>query len=202
MGSLCYSSGGVRNMAEQQDILRDDAVKSRVKWFNVPKGFGFVEPEDGNYDAFLHVTTLKRAGVDRLGEGAWLLCRIERGAKGAQVREVVRILETGERPEPLEPPSVPETPGDDCFYLTGTVKWYSPEKGFGFVLADDGLKDVFIHKTCLARCGLPMIEPGVSVQMNVRTTPKGREVVDIQFLHEQDYFSENDDGADDAAGNS
>jgi CspA family cold shock protein len=189
-------------MAALQNILPDDAVKARVKWFNVPKGFGFVEPENANYDAFLHITTLKRAGVEKLGEGVWLLCRIERGSKGAQVREVVRILETGERPEPLGPPSVPETPGDDCFHLTGTVKWYNPGKGFGFVLADDGLKDVFIHKNCLARCGQATIEPGVPVQMNVRATPKGREVVDFQFLDEQDSFSENDDGLDNAAGNS
>jgi cold shock protein len=202
MGRLCYSSCGVRNMAEQQDILRDDAVKARVKWFNVPKGFGFVEPEDGNYDAFLHVTTLKRAGVDRLGEGACLLCRIERGSDGARVTEVVRVLDSGESAEPLESPSVPETSRDDYFYLTGTVKWYDPRKGFGFVLADDGLKDVFLHKNCLARCGLSRIEPGVSVQMNVRPSPKGREVVDIQFLYEQNVFSENDDGVDDEAGNS
>jgi CspA family cold shock protein len=189
-------------MAALQNILRDDAVKARLKWFNVPKGFGFVEPEDGNYDAFLHVTTLKRAGVEKLGEGASLLCRIERGSDGARVTEIIEVLDAGESTEPLEQPPLPETSPDDYFYLTGTVKWYDPRKGFGFVLADDGLKDVFLHNNCLARCGLSMIEPGVSVQMNVRTTPKGREVVDIQFLHEQDYFSENDDGADDAAGNS
>lgn len=189
-------------MAALQDILRDDAVKARVKWFNVPKGFGFVEPENESSDAFLHITTLKRAGVEKLGEGAWLLCRIERGSKGAQVREVVRILETGELPEPLEPPFVPEASQEDCFQLTGTVKWYNPEKGFGFVLADDGLKDVFLHKNCLERCGLTTIEPGVPVQMNVRSRPKGREVVDFQFLDEQWSFSGNDDWTNPEAGNS
>ena len=200
--SECLKSGGVRNMAAQQDILRDDAVKTRLKWFNVPKGFGFVQPENGNYDAFLHVTTLRRAGVKKLGEGACLLCRIERGSDGARVTEVVRLLDCGDSAEPLEQPSAPEASRDDYFYLTGTVKWYDPRKGFGFVLADDGLKDVFLHRNSLQRSWLSTIEPGVSVQMNVRMTPKGREVVDIQFLYEQDVFSENDDGADDTAGNS
>jgi len=189
-------------MAALQNILADDAVRARVKWFNVPKGFGFVEPENGNYDAFLHVTTLKRAGVEIPGEGAWLLCRIERGSKGAQVREVISILEAGELPEPLERPSVPETPGDDCFHLTGTVKWYNPGKGFGFVLAEDGLKEVFLHRNSLQRSGLATIEPGTLIQMNVRNARKGREVVDFVIVDEQGYFSGNDEWIDPEAGNS
>jgi CspA family cold shock protein len=178
-------------MAALQNILRDDAVKARVKWFNVPKGFGFVVPEDGDYDAFLHVTTLKRAGVDRLGEGACLLCVIEPTSKGAYVTEILSILDEGESQQGVEQPSLAEDPGDDCFHLTGTVKWYKPDKGFGFVLADDGLRDVFLHRNCLARSGLSTIEAGVAVQMNVRATAKGREAVDIQFLDEQDSFSGN-----------
>lgn len=189
-------------MAALQNILRDDAVKARVKWFNVPKGFGFVVPEDGNYDAFLHVTTLKRAGVDRLGEGACLLCVIERTAKGAHVKEIMAILDAGAWPEPIDPPASRETVDDDSFPLTGTVKWYTPEKGFGFVIADDGLKDVFLHRQCLQRYGLSTIEPGTPLHMTVRNVPKGREVIDFLFLDEQDCFSENDDGADDTAGNS
>ena len=188
-------------MAALQNILPGDAVKARLKWFNVPKGFGFVEPEDENYDAFLHVTTLKRAGVARLGEGACLLCVIALGQKGAEVVEVVKILDEGERQELLERPSVPETSPDDCFHLTGTVKWYNPRKGFGFVLADDGLKDIFVHRDCLARFGLSAIEPGVPVQMNVRLTPKGREAIDIQFLDEKWSFSGNDEWTDPEAGN-
>ena len=67
----------------------DVPVKTRLKWFNNPKGFGFVCPEDEELDAFLHITTLQRAGVSALGDGASLLCIIERGPKGAQVREVI-----------------------------------------------------------------------------------------------------------------
>ena len=189
-------------MAALQNILRDDAVKARVKWFNVPKGFGFVVPEDENYDAFLHVTTLKRAGVDRLGEGACLLCVIERTSKGAYVTEVLSILDPGESQQRVEQPSLAEALDDDCFHLTGTVKWYKPDKGFGFVLADDGQRDVFLHRNCLARCGLSTIEAGVAVEMNVRATAKGREAVEIQFLDDKWSYSGNDDWTDSEAGNS
>ena len=40
-----------------------------VKWFNPTKGFGFIEPEDGSKDAFVHISAVERAGLSALGEG-------------------------------------------------------------------------------------------------------------------------------------
>jgi len=40
-----------------------------VKWFNTTKGFGFIRPEDGGKDAFVHITAVQRAGLDTLQEG-------------------------------------------------------------------------------------------------------------------------------------
>ena len=40
-----------------------------VKWFNGRKGFGFIEPEDGGNDVFVHITAVKDAGIDRLQDG-------------------------------------------------------------------------------------------------------------------------------------
>jgi CspA family cold shock protein len=40
-----------------------------VKWFNAAKGFGFIQPDDGGKDAFVHVSALERAGINRLVEG-------------------------------------------------------------------------------------------------------------------------------------
>ena len=176
-------------MTASQTPLRNDAVKARLKWFNKPKGFGFVVPENEPVDAFLHVTTLKRAGVDALGEGAFLLCRIDHSSSGAYVREVLEILNAGEHPELLESLADETT-------LTGSVKWYAPEKGFGFVTADDGLKDVFLHKECLQRYGLTTIEPLTPLMMTVRHTHKGREVVDFEFLDEEVFVSGSGEGMD------
>jgi len=40
-----------------------------VKWFNATKGFGFIQPDDGGKDAFVHISAVERAGLDRLMEG-------------------------------------------------------------------------------------------------------------------------------------
>jgi CspA family cold shock protein len=40
-----------------------------VKWFNATKGYGFIAPEDGGADVFVHITALKNAGIDDLKEG-------------------------------------------------------------------------------------------------------------------------------------
>ena len=44
-------------------------IKGTVKFFNITKGFGFIQPEDGSKDAFVHATALERAGIHSLTEG-------------------------------------------------------------------------------------------------------------------------------------
>ncbi len=65
--------------------------------------------------------------------------------------------------------------------LGGTVKWYKPEKGFGFIVPDDGDRDVFVHKSCLDRAGLGGLTTGQRVRIGVRTVPKGREVAELEI---------------------
>jgi CspA family cold shock protein len=40
-----------------------------VKWFNATKGFGFIQPDDGGQDAFVHISAVERAGMTNLNEG-------------------------------------------------------------------------------------------------------------------------------------
>jgi CspA family cold shock protein len=40
-----------------------------VKWFNLQKGFGFIQPDDGGKDAFVHISAVERAGISNLREG-------------------------------------------------------------------------------------------------------------------------------------
>ncbi len=156
-------------------------VKSRLKWFNSTKGFGFVVPEEDPCDAFIHITTLQDAGIHELGEEALIMCSIVKGPKGALVTSVTELVEQGQNPEPISY-RLPGEEGEDLHVMEGTVKWYKPDKGFGFIIPEDGQKDVFVHKTCLDKHSLPILIPGQKVKMTVRTVAKGREVADFDLL--------------------
>jgi cold shock protein len=53
-----------------------------VKWFNSQKGYGFIAPEDGSKDVFVHISAVERAGMDNLREGQRLSFELERGQQG------------------------------------------------------------------------------------------------------------------------
>ena len=53
-----------------------------VKWFNATKGYGFIQPEDGSKDVFVHVTAVERSGLGRLNEGDRVSFELERGQQG------------------------------------------------------------------------------------------------------------------------
>ena len=53
-----------------------------VKFFNTTKGFGFIQPDDGQKDAFVHVTALERAGISGLAEGQKVSYDLESGRDG------------------------------------------------------------------------------------------------------------------------
>jgi len=52
-----------------------------VKWFNATKGFGFIQPDDGGKDVFVHVTAVERSELGRLNEGQKVGYEIERDRK-------------------------------------------------------------------------------------------------------------------------
>jgi CspA family cold shock protein len=56
-----------------------------VKWFNPTKGFGFVTPDDGGEELFLHRSVLEQAGLSDLAEGTRVRIQVGQGKKGPQV---------------------------------------------------------------------------------------------------------------------
>jgi len=62
--------------------------KGTVKWFNESKGFGFIEPEGGGGDVFVHYSAIKAEGFRTLSEGQSVTFEIEDGPKGAHAIEV------------------------------------------------------------------------------------------------------------------
>jgi CspA family cold shock protein len=53
-----------------------------VKWFNPTKGYGFIQPDDGSKDVFVHISAVERSGIGNLREGQRLSFELERGREG------------------------------------------------------------------------------------------------------------------------
>jgi CspA family cold shock protein len=64
-----------------------------VKWFNSAKGFGFIEPEDGSKDAFVHISAVERAGLSSLGEGQKVSYELQTGQNGKSSAENLSVID-------------------------------------------------------------------------------------------------------------
>jgi cold shock protein len=63
-----------------------------VKWFNAQKGYGFIQPEQGGADVFVHISAVERAGMDNLREGQRLSYELEQGQRGRVSAVNLRVV--------------------------------------------------------------------------------------------------------------
>jgi CspA family cold shock protein len=66
--------------------------KGTVKWFNSAKGYGFIEPEDGSKDAFVHISAVERAGLSDLREGQKVSYDLQSGQNGKSSAENLAVI--------------------------------------------------------------------------------------------------------------
>jgi cold shock protein len=64
-----------------------------VKWFNPSKGYGFIEPDDGSNDAFVHISAVERAGLSTLAEGQKVSYELRAGQNGKSSAENLSIVD-------------------------------------------------------------------------------------------------------------
>ncbi len=64
-----------------------------VKWFNAAKGYGFIEPEDGSKDVFVHISAVERAGLSSLSEGQKVSYELQPGKNGKSSAENLSVVE-------------------------------------------------------------------------------------------------------------
>jgi cold shock protein len=159
-------------------------VAAIVKWYNPEKGFGFVQLPDGG-DAFLHVSVVERSGNSTVPPGATLEVRTAPGQKGMQITEILSVdastaaQEPARRPRPERPPARSDQPAVEEI---GTVKFYAPDKGFGFIVRDRGGKDIFVHASALNRAGLTELAEGQRVAVDMVEGGKGPEAINIRLI--------------------
>ena len=68
-------------------------IKGTVKWFNTVKGYGFITPEDGSKDAFVHISAVERAGLPGLREGQQVHFELQRGQNGKTSAENLTLAD-------------------------------------------------------------------------------------------------------------
>jgi len=64
----------------------------------------------------------------------------------------------------------------------GVVKWFSPEKGYGFITPDDGGKDVFVHFSAITGSGYRNLEEGQRVSFDVQEGQKGPQAAQVAMI--------------------
>lgn len=152
-----------------------------VKFFNAAKGFGFIAPEDGSPDVFVHVSALERSGVGGLGDGDLVSFDLERDRKSGKMAAVnIAVLGAGQpaqrrpapggfshdrRDAPMGRSSAPRARSEGAVSGSGqgVVKWFNPAKGFGFILPSAGGEDIFVHISAVERAGLRELQEGQTV---------------------------------------
>jgi cold shock protein len=153
-----------------------------VKFFNDAKGFGFIAPEDGGADVFVHVSAIERAGLPGLSEGDQVAFEVEQDRRSGKASAVdlqflgsgppsarshrpaggARGFERSERGSPQRGGDrVAAGPG------SGVVKWFNPTKGFGFIQPNDDGGDVFVHISAVERAGLRGLDEGQPISYEI-----------------------------------
>jgi CspA family cold shock protein len=142
--------------------------KGKVKFFNVQKGFGFIQRDEGGEDVFVHISQVERAGLEGLAEGQELQFNlVDRGGKisAADLQVVGDVIAVQ-----LKAPQRQLT-GEKA---TGTVKFFNSMKGFGFITRDDGKDDAFVHISAVERSGLQGINEGDRFEFDLEVDRRGK----------------------------
>lgn len=151
-----------------------DRISATVKWFNPIKGYGFVQPSNGVGDAFIHVSVLEAVGAKDLQDGAELECEIEQGPRGPMV-SVIHSIHGGT-------PEVPPAGDPDAPAVEGVVKFFDPNKGYGFIMPDDEGQDIFVSGRVVAQSGLRMLDADARVRVTIRSGEKGPLAITVELI--------------------
>lgn len=138
-----------------------------MSWYEPAKGYGFVTPEDGSAEIFVHSSAIVGGGV--ISEGQRVAFLVVAGEKGPQADHLL----------PLGPDVARrDSPADGA---DGTVSWYDGTKGFGFIAPDSGGDGVFVHVSALGP-GLAEIVEGDRVRYDVVVGDKGPNARHVELV--------------------
>ncbi|MCU1691984.1 MAG: cold-shock protein [Frankiales bacterium] len=158
-------------------VVAGDGADGTVTWYEDGKGFGFIAPDAGGPDVFVHANALVE-GLAYLAPGDRVAFDVAQGDRGPQARDVSLVSEgadavpSGGAPGPAP---VSSSRGGE-----GVVARYDAERGFGFVTPDDGGPDLFVHVSVLE--GADALEAGERVRFGVRQSDRGPQADKVERL--------------------
>jgi len=160
------------------------SASGTVKWFNSSKGYGFITPDNGNDDVFVHQSAIKADGFRTLGEGEKVMYDIvDEGGKqkafdvvGAGSSPLLKGRGVGRSVTPRKwPEGVDPSEGKEI----GAVKWFNSEKGFGFIAPANGGEDLFVHQSAINSSGFRSLNEGEEVEYKVLEERGKLKAVDV-----------------------
>lgn len=158
-----------------------DGADGTVSWYDEVKGFGFVAPDSGGGDVFVHVSALG-SGLTELSEGDRVTYDVVDGDKGPNARNVQLARGSGGGRGAVDRgrPGRPGASGGPVRGGEGTVARYDEERGFGFITPDDGGLDLFVHVSVVR--GDEVLEEGDRVRYKVRQSDRGPQADGVELI--------------------
>ncbi|NCT92460.1 cold shock domain-containing protein [Cellulomonas sp. APG4] len=140
-------------------------VLGTVTWYEPAKGYGFLTPDGGGAEIFVHSSAIVGGGV--ITEGQRVAFLVVEGEKGPQADHLLPLGAEAARPAASD--------GAD-----GTVSWYDTDKGFGFLTPDAGGDDVFVHYRALG--SLTELSEGDRVSFETVASDRGPQARDVHVV--------------------
>lgn len=78
-------------MSPRQECMGLEMAKGTVKWFNTEKGYGFIQPEDGGKDVFVHITAVQEAGLTTLSDNQPIEYELKDGRDGRKIAGELKV---------------------------------------------------------------------------------------------------------------
>lgn len=150
-----------------------DGADGTVSWYDAGKGFGFVTPDSGEPDAFVHARSLA-GGATELVEGERVSFTVVPGDRGPQAQDVRVVGGAGRGTRSAsgrDSSRGPEASRAPARGGEGVVARYDADRGFGFITPDSGGPDLFVHVS-VVRDGQELYE-GDRVRFQVRQSDRG-----------------------------